>query len=174
MEERDRLAGNNKRRRDRILQGIRKHPWIAALAVICLLLFLFPPIVCMELRVNYTDMEYEKGAKLEVLTSPWEDRILPSGLQVTCARRGQSRIRFLDPTDDGRKEHGGGAYIEGDRLILAGFQLIQFQPGIVKGSKDLFHITEEDRGGVVQADSFPLAVEQRTAKLGFQTFQGLA
>ncbi len=97
MEERDRLAGNNKRRRDRILQGIRKHPWIAALAVICLLLFLFPPIVCMELRVNYTDMEYEKGAKLEVLTSPWEDRILPSGLQVTCARRGQSRIRFLDP-----------------------------------------------------------------------------
>ena len=67
MEERDRLAGNNKRRRDRILQGIRKHPWIAALAVICLLLFLFPPKVYLDYGVEhlkpYVDPDADKKAK---------------------------------------------------------------------------------------------------------------
>ncbi len=74
----------------------KKHPLIAATAIICLLLLLFPPLVCMELRINYSDPDYKEGETFKVLTSRREDTIPFSGLQRTYPRTGESRIYFLD------------------------------------------------------------------------------
>ena len=79
-----------------ILAKLKKHPWTAAAALVCLLLLLFPPLVCMELRINYSDPRYTQGETFKVLTSHREDTIPFSGLQATYARTGQSRIYFLD------------------------------------------------------------------------------
>lgn len=79
-----------------VLAKLKKHPWTAAAALVCLLFLLFPPVVCMELRINYSDPGYTEGETFKVLTSPREDTIPFSGLQATYARTGQSRIYFLD------------------------------------------------------------------------------
>lgn len=74
----------------------KKHPLLAVTAIICLLLLLFPPLVCMELRINYSDPDYKEGETFKVLTSRREDTIPFSGLQRTYPRTGESRIYFLD------------------------------------------------------------------------------
>ena len=75
---------------------LKNHPWASLAVIVCLLLLLFPPLVCMELRITYSEPSYNEGETFKVLTSPWEDTIPFSGLQRTYARPGESRIYFLD------------------------------------------------------------------------------
>lgn len=75
---------------------LKKHPLAIGLGFICLLLLLFPPFASMHLRINYANADYSEGETFKVLTSYRDDTIPFSGLQNTYARKGESRIYFLD------------------------------------------------------------------------------
>ena len=79
-----------------ILTKFKNHPWAAGLALVFLLLLLFPPFAFMELRVNFGEPDYDQGDRCKLLTSYQEDTIPLSGLQNTYPRTGESRFSFPD------------------------------------------------------------------------------
>lgn len=76
---------------------MRKYKWRILFIVLFLILLAFPPAVLTRVRVVFADSSYEKTENLKILVSRSDETIPFSGLKTTYARKGESRIWFLDP-----------------------------------------------------------------------------